>query len=306
VLLPFQDRSDPHDLQPREDGMDSGTGDTPEGAGSPRSGSPGRRRLLKGAGLAGAAGVAGALLPGTDAQAATPSSSLTDRTALKGAATTQAYLPLPTGTQTAGDAPVATSTSEQTIWTPVATLDSNGKVPTSELPVAPTNLVLAGSSAPGAADGLSGDNYINTSTGQMYYKTSGGVWTQNGLVGQGLLATTGLSGFALQSGAGNVISWTAPNDGSMHRVLVFAHAVVTNAPQTGGEVNVSFTDPDNAARVREFLPGGNSATGYVAPVGVSAAIAQYTYLIAPGSTFALQQTAMSAGAETVYAELWGS
>jgi hypothetical protein len=49
--------------------MDSGTGHTPGVAGPLRPGAPGRRTFLKGAGLAGAAGITAALLQSTDASA---------------------------------------------------------------------------------------------------------------------------------------------------------------------------------------------------------------------------------------------
>jgi hypothetical protein len=51
--------------------MDSATGHTPGGAGPLRPGTPARRTILKGAGLAGAAGIAAALLQNTDASAHT-------------------------------------------------------------------------------------------------------------------------------------------------------------------------------------------------------------------------------------------
>jgi hypothetical protein len=97
--------------------MNRGTADT-HGASGTGSPDPNRRRaLLAGAGLAGAAGVAAPFLLSTDAQAAT------------------AYLPLPTGTATAGDAPVVTTTgNDQTTWTAVAVLDANGLVPRTNLP----------------------------------------------------------------------------------------------------------------------------------------------------------------------------
>jgi hypothetical protein len=70
VLLPFQDHGG-RTLATREAGMESGTGHTPGGSRSARSVSPVRRRLLQGAGLAGAVGIAGALLHNTDAVAQT-------------------------------------------------------------------------------------------------------------------------------------------------------------------------------------------------------------------------------------------
>jgi hypothetical protein len=115
--------------------MDRGTADT-RGDGGVVSPEPTRRRaFLTAAGLAGAAGVASPLLRSTDAQAATASPSLAAKSAVSGVTTSAAYLPLPKGTPTAGDAPVVTSTgNDQTTWARVAPLGANGLVPRINLP----------------------------------------------------------------------------------------------------------------------------------------------------------------------------
>ena len=53
-----------------------------------------------------------------------------------------------------------------------------------------------------------------------------------------LVATTGVNGFMLQNATPNILSWTAPNDGNMHRLIVFATLHVTSS-ETGGKVLVA-------------------------------------------------------------------
>ena len=48
-----------------------------------------------------------------------------------------------------------------------------------------------------------------------------------------LVATTGVNGFALQNGTPTILTWTPPNDGQVHRVLLIAQENVTVA-ETGG------------------------------------------------------------------------
>ena len=52
----------------------------------------------------------------------------------------------------------------------------------------------------------------------------------------GLLASTfaagGLAGFALQNATPNILTWTAPNDGNYHRVVVAASIGVTSSRAT--------------------------------------------------------------------------
>lgn len=116
-----------------------------------------------------------------------------------------------------------------------------------------------------------------------------------------LQASTGLAGFALVNGTPNIISWTAPADGKMHRVIVPLAVIVTSA-ETGGAVGISYTDPSGVARTATVNSGGHGAGpwSYDFPQ-------QVAQVIAPGSTFTLQQSsALTVGAATVYAELWGS
>jgi hypothetical protein len=283
------------------------------GAGGTAAPEPARRRtFLMGAGLAGAAGVAGPLLGSTGAQAATASPSAVTRGPAGAVPAAQAYLPLPTGTPAVGDVPVVTTNgSDQTEWTGavtsselgraggVATLDGEGKVPLNELPIASTSLVLAGPGAPASSLGYNGDTYINTSTNQVYIKVRG-AWIQNGVVGYGLLAATAYpGGFALRNATPTILTWTAPGDGAVHRVTVEGTLRVT-AQEAGGGIDLNFTDPGGTTGVLAVYGGGAAAQAY-GPTGGT------RVLVAPGSTVTLvQSTALTRGAATLYAELWGS
>jgi hypothetical protein len=112
-----------------------------------------------------------------------------------------------------------------------------------------------------------------------------------------LQATTGITGYALVNGTGTIISWTAPNDGNLHRVLVFMIDHVTTA-LVGGVIGASMTLPDGFAYSPQLL--SSTTTG---AHNISTAV----YLIEPGSTFSVtQQNAMTAGAAVLWAEIWGS
>lgn len=111
-----------------------------------------------------------------------------------------------------------------------------------------------------------------------------------------LVASTGVNGFALQNATPNILTWTAPNDGQMHRVFLNAFIVV-GAAQTGGAVTMNTT-----------VPGGVASNPVVFAGGLTGNQSQwFNRLIAPGTTVTLvQSSAQTAGAATVYAELWAA
>lgn len=112
------------------------------------------------------------------------------------------------------------------------------------------------------------------------------------------VATTGNAGFALQNGTPNIISWTAPSDGNMHRVLFIGGVRVTST-QTGGQVNVGFTDPGGTTGAKAVIAGTNAA-GFVEPNAGGT-----VFLIQAGSTITvLQGNALTGGNGTLWAELW--
>ena len=115
-----------------------------------------------------------------------------------------------------------------------------------------------------------------------------------------LQATTGEAGFALQDATPVILSWTAPNDGNLHRTTV-ASIISISAAITGGQIRVEAYPPDGA--------GLASSTIYTGTNGPFSAFATFTpvFTIGPGTTVQVVQTsAVTAGAATLWAEIWGS
>lgn len=118
-------------------------------------------------------------------------------------------------------------------------------------------------------------------------------------LGLALQKATPVAGFALQNATPTILSWTAPNDGLLHRVLVFACMDVTVA-ETGGNVIIGLAMPDGVGG-GPALMNGNQGTGF--NYGYSSA----AFIIKAGSTVTVQQSvALTAGAATLWAEIWGS
>lgn len=165
----------------------------------------------------------------------------------------------------------------------------------------------SGTGAPAISANL-GDVYYRTDTpavpGSRTYvcTTAGsattGAWTAAG--GTGRVATTGTGGFALTNGTPNILTWTAPSDGQMHQVLCTGQRLVSSA-LTGGLVRLTMVNPDGTTFDRDMWVAGETNTF---PVPVQA---PSCFLVQPGSTVTLHQTsAVTAGAATVWAEIWGS
>jgi hypothetical protein len=114
----------------------------------------------------------------------------------------------------------------------------------------------------------------------------------------GLLQTTGVNGFTLQNGTPNIFSWTAPNDGNLHRIVLLTNLHVTSA-ETGGAISLNnLISPD----------GGNHSPGIYAGGAASGVLNQVTnsYFVQAGSIVTLAQTsALTVGAAVLWAELWG-
>ena len=113
-----------------------------------------------------------------------------------------------------------------------------------------------------------------------------------------LVAASPLAGVALVNGTPTILTWTAPNDGKLHRVLINAYGFVTSA-QTGGQITFNYTDPaGNAVNGATLMPGGAGA-GPQLP-------GTFTRLLGPGGTLTiLQFSAQTAGAATFWYEIWG-
>jgi hypothetical protein len=116
-----------------------------------------------------------------------------------------------------------------------------------------------------------------------------------------LVATTGVNGFALQNATPTILTWTAPNDGNMHRAIVIGAVNVTVA-ETGGQVNAVYTDV-----------GGNAQNQVVGSAGLGTGVTTFNnagrqlLLIKPGIALSVSQvSALTAGTAAVYAEIWAS
>lgn len=112
-----------------------------------------------------------------------------------------------------------------------------------------------------------------------------------------LVATTGLAGFAKQNGTPIILSYTLPNDGQMHRFIVLASEQVTVA-ETGGGIGLNLTVPGGAAQNAgtALFAGAKTIGGYHVSDGG---------LVQAGSLLQVDQSAaLTAGACTVWAEIW--
>lgn len=120
-----------------------------------------------------------------------------------------------------------------------------------------------------------------------------------GLLGLPVIqAATGTSGYTLVNSTGTILSWTAPNDGLLHRAAV-SGSLFASALETGGNISLLYTDPGGNANSTPVWAGGLN--------GANAGTAKFVSVKA-GSTVTLQQTvALSAGGpSTLWAELWAS
>jgi hypothetical protein len=114
-----------------------------------------------------------------------------------------------------------------------------------------------------------------------------------------LLATTGTTPYTLVNGTGNIITWTAPNDGALHRVLLIATLYVSSA-ETGGSINMAFTLPNGTSAGAPQVMAGGQSGGTKFP-------SASTFLVEANTTITLEQaSALSGGAAVLWAELWGS
>lgn len=116
-----------------------------------------------------------------------------------------------------------------------------------------------------------------------------------------LAATPFPAGFALQNATPTLFSYTTPNDGKEHRVQVFGSQATTVA-ETGGGVSITFTDPGGTPRNITVF-SGNVGVG----IQTSGSVVGNAFTVAPNTVVSLvQSAALTLGAATVYAELWGS
>jgi hypothetical protein len=104
---------------------------------------------------------------------------------------------------------------------------------------------------------------------------------------------------ALVNGTQDIVTWTAPNDGNLHSVI-FTYRENCTANETGGQIYVMVYDSANNVVCGSQVSGGGTFSGqYIRSTEAPA--------IRPGERVALYQyTPVSAGAMTIYAELWAN
>ena len=119
---------------------------------------------------------------------------------------------------------------------------------------------------------------------------------QLGLV---LQAATPVGGYVLVNGTGTVISWTAPNDGKQHRVVI-PQAMDVISAMTGGNINLSITMPDGTASVfTAFAPAS--------PTGFNFSAYGPSMIVEAGTAVSLiQSSPLTVGSAKLWAEIWGS
>ena len=114
-----------------------------------------------------------------------------------------------------------------------------------------------------------------------------------------LQAATPVAGVALVNGTPNILTWTPPNDGKLHRFTVFA-VVTATVTMVGGDTDVGFTAPDGTVCGHSLIGGG-------ATVGFDGNLSPNTWLCeANTSVLVLQGSALTGGAAKIWAEIWGS
>lgn len=112
-----------------------------------------------------------------------------------------------------------------------------------------------------------------------------------------LVASTGPAGVALQNATPTFLSWTAPNDGQMHRFFVVSSINVV-ATETGGNIQVAFNDPSGAAD--SFAQHGPNLAAGTARSGPLGGVCQ-----AGGTVTVRQSTALTLGGpSTFWADIW--
>lgn len=112
-----------------------------------------------------------------------------------------------------------------------------------------------------------------------------------------IVATTGTTGYTLVNGTGNILTWTAPSDGNLHRVVLFADLDVSSGT-TGGAIQLTYTNQAGDSQSVTELSGTQSGGAHRAFDGM---------LVKAGTTVTLaQSSAMTGGAATLTAEIWGN
>lgn len=148
------------------------------------------------------------------------------------------------------------------------------------------NNIVVGANMPGGAG--SGNTLISDASGNLTLQSFPGLARQ---------ATTGAAGYALVNNTGNIITWAVPNDGLLHSLVIYSTVVIASAA-TGGQLAVSWTKPDGTTFLSNFL-SANAAQGTQTP--------GFNATVKAGTTVSLtQNTALTGGTASTWAEIWGN
>lgn len=144
---------------------------------------------------------------------------------------------------------------------------------------------------------LAGQNLAQVTAAPEFQQLAQGSLAPVLPVALALQAATPVAGYGLVNSIGNVITWAAPNDGQLHRFMAIVTLDVTVAT-TGGQIQVNCTLPD----------GSNGSQQVIAPTQATG-VKENSLLaiVQAGATVAVRQnSAMSAGTATLWAEIWGA
>jgi hypothetical protein len=107
------------------------------------------------------------------------------------------------------------------------------------------------------------------------------------------VAATALAGFTMTSGTPTILTYTTPNDGRPHQVLITGTMHVTVAT-TGGAVQAVYSAPDGLVTFTAAVSSATQAVGAHPAGGVTATVA-------PNTTITISQSSgVSAGAAKIW------
>lgn len=119
------------------------------------------------------------------------------------------------------------------------------------------------------------------------------------------VADTTAAGTALTNGTPTILTWTAPADGNLHTAVISFTLDVSSA-MTGGELASTVSAFAGARSYAGQASQPSLGTGLYPGNGTNSSIPT-TLTVPPGGTVALKQfTALTAGAATVYAQMWAA
>jgi hypothetical protein len=120
-----------------------------------------------------------------------------------------------------------------------------------------------------------------------------------------LQATTGEGGYALVNGTGNIITWTAPNDGNLHRFVIFTRLIVASS-LTGGQIyagNGGTALTGGTLNSGAFLWAAGQGNGDYFLTKTTEAAAG---VLGPAEQIYIKQnSAVTGGSAVLFAEIWG-